>query len=340
MTAVKAGDVDRAVKARRPDICVLLFYGPDSGRVSERARAAAEAAVSDPADPFQLIRLDGDDLLDHPGKLVEEATTYGLFGERRVIWVRPTSRNIAGPVAACLEGAPDGTLVVVEAGDLGKTSPLRAACEKSNRALALPCYADETRDLATVVTDTLAAGGLRIDADARELLIESLGGDRLASRGELEKLMLYCLGRERVSAEDVAAVVSDVSSQSVDMALDAAFGGDLATLEDSLRQLAQNGVAPAQILILALRHTLQLLSGRAGIDSGSDPEAAVRSWRGLHFRRRNAVERQLARWREPSLRRVVDALQDATLQSRRNPGLAQTVAGAALLRIAQAASRR
>lgn len=335
MTAVKAGDVDRAVRSRSAQICVLLFFGPDAGRVAERARAAAEAAVTDPSDPFQLVRLDGDDLLDHPGKLVEEATTYGLFGDRRVILVRPTSRNIAAPVNACLETAPDGTLVVIEAGELSKSAPLRIACEKSPRALALPCYTDDSRDLATVVSESLAAEGLAIDREARELLIDALGGDRRASRGEIAKLALYCHGRDRVCVEDVMAVVSDVSALSIDAALDAAFGGDAASLEPSLRHLAVNGVAPAQLLALALRHALVLLSGRLAIDAGGDVDAALRSWRGLHFTRRSAVSRQLTRWPAGSLTRAVAALQEATLETRRNAALAQALTASVLLRIAK-----
>lgn len=339
MTAVKAGDVDRAVKSRSGQICVLLFYGPDSGRVAERARRTAEASVTDPADPFQLIRLDGDDLLDHPGKLVEEATTYGMFGDRRVVLVRPTSRNIAAPVNACLEAAPDGTLVVIEAGELSKTSPLRVACEKSPRALALPCYADEARDLASVIAESLRAEGLSIERDASELLAESLGGDRLASRGEIAKLALYCQGRETVTVDDVYAVVSDVSRVSIDAALDAAFAGDVAALEPSLRHLAVNGVAPAQLLALAMRHALSLLGGRLAMDGGADPESVTRNWRGLSFNRKAAIGRQLSRWSATGLTRAVEILQDVTLETRRTAPLAQPLVSSALLRIASGARR-
>lgn len=334
MTAVKAGDVDRAVRSRPPGAVVLLFYGPDAGRVAERARKAAEAEVSDPSDPFQLVRLDGDALSDHPGQLVEEATTFALFGDKRVVLVRSTSRNIAAAVGACLEAAPDGSLVVIEAGDLARTSPLRSLCEKSPRALALPCYADETRDLAAVIGETLAQAGLTIDREARELLVESLGGDRLASRGEIAKLALYCHGRDRVTTDDVLAVVSDVSALGIDAALDTAFGGDPASLEPSLRHLAVNGVAPAQLLALALRHALALLAGRLAVESGGDAEAVVRGWRGLHFSRRQAVMRQLSLWSVPALRSTVSALQEATLDTRRNAALAEPLAASALLRIA------
>lgn len=339
MAAVKAGDVDRALRSRRPETFLLLFYGPDAGRVTERARAAAETGLLDPSDPFQLVRLDGDAVADEPGRLVEEASTFGLFGNRRNLWVRSTNRSLAPAVTACLATAIVDCLVVVEAGDLSRTAPLRVACEASDRALAMPCYADEARDLASVVTETLQAEGLTIDAEARSILVDSLGGDRLASRGEVEKLALYAAGRDRVTVEDVLAVVSDVSAVSLDAALDAAFRGQLSELDANLRQLGHHGVAAGTLLSGALRHSLALLSARAAIDQGQDAEGALRGWRGLHFRRRATVETQLRLWTSRSLRASTAALQQAVLDGRMSPQLAWDLAGTALFRIARAATR-
>lgn len=337
MTAVKAGQVERAVRDRHAEITLLLFYGPDTGLVSERARAAARAFVDDPDDAFQLIRLDGDVLADQPSRLVEEATTFGLFGDTRAIWIRATSRQIASAVTACLDVALSQTLIVVEAGDLAKTAPLRIACERSPRALALPCYADETRDLGGLVTAMLRADGLAIDPDAREILVESLGGDRLATRREVEKLALYALGRERVRVEDVEAVVSDVSGASVDDAIDAAFAGNPAELEAGLARLSSAGTAPGALMAGALRHTVSLLAARARIDDGQDVDTALRAWRGMRFDRRARIARQVQRWRVERLSAVLARLQTASLATRQSAGLAEALASDALMRIASRA---
>lgn len=334
MTAVKGPHVERAVKDRRADVTVLLFYGPDTGLVSERARAAARAFVDDPEDAFQLIRLDGDALADQPSRLVEEATTFGLFGDKRAIWIRPTSRQIASAVAACLDVVLSQTLVVVEAGNLAKTAPLRTACERSSRALALPCYADETRDLGGLVTEMLRGDGLAIDADAREILIESLGGDRLATRREVEKLALYALGRERVRVEDVEAVVSDVSGASGDDAIDAAFAGDLAELEAGLARLSSAGTAPAAIMSIALRHTLSLLAARARLDEGEGLDTVLQTWRNMRPGRRERIARQIQRWTTERLSAALARLQTASLATRQSAALAEVLASDALMRIA------
>ena len=339
MVAVKAGDVERTLKRADLGAPVLLLYGPDAGLVSERARAAAERAVDDPADPFQLIRIDGEVIATDPARLADEAATIGLFGARRAIWVKPTARNIAPALEAVLAAPLTDTIIVIEAGDLARSSPLRTLCEKSPKALALPCYPDNDRDLGAVVDETLRAAGLTIARDARALLLASLGGDRLATRGELAKLALYAHGRREVTLDDIDAAVSDVSSLALDGVVDGAFAGDGRAVDEGMQRLAAEGTAPSVLLGAALRHALALLAARLDVEAGRGMAEVAGSWRGLHFRRKTAVERQLGAWRSPALTRSVEVLQAAILTSRCSPDLGAALASRTLLDIALEARR-
>jgi DNA polymerase-3 subunit delta len=333
MTAVKAPDVDSVLKRIGPQIVSVLFYGPDSGLVAERAKTTAERAVDDPSDPFQLIRLDGDAVANDPARLADEAGTIGLFGSRRAIWVKPSSRNIAPALAPVLEMPLQDTLLVVEAGDLAKSSPLRTLCERSPKALAMPCYGDAGKELGTVVDEALRAAGLSIARDAREALLASLGGDRLATRSEIAKLALYVHGRRAITLDDVDAVMSDVSSLAMDAVVDAAFSGEGARLDQAYCRLAAEGVSPSVVLGAALRHAIALLSAREDIRAGRSLDEAWRSFR-LHFRRESAIKQQLQRWTVLPLARAVSRLQAAVLESRRQAEVAESVASQALFEIA------
>jgi DNA polymerase III subunit delta len=339
MVAVKAGDVEGALRRPDPRIGVFLFYGPDIGLINERARTVAERAVDDPADPFQLIRIDGDDIAADPARLADEAGTMGLFGGKRALWVKATSRNIAPAVDAVLKGDLQDTVIVIEGGDLAKSAPLRTLCERSQKALALPCYADTGRDLGAVVDETLKQGGFSIAREARTALIASLGGDRLATRGELSKLMLYAHGQREITLEDVDAIMSDVSSLAMDAVVDAAFAGEGAGLETGSRRLAAEGVHASVVLGAALRHAMMLLSARMAVEEGRPISAVMEGMRGLHFRRKSLVERHLQRWTSESLRQAVAQLQASLLDTRRLAALDDTIASKTLLDLARAARR-
>jgi DNA polymerase-3 subunit delta len=340
MVAVKAGDVAGILRRPDPRFAIFLVYGPDAGLVTERAKALAEARVDDPSDPFQLIRLDGDAVAGDPARLMDEAGTIGLFGSRRAIWVRATSRNLAGAVEPLLGTPLDGTTVVIEGGDLQKNAPLRALCERAPGVLALPCYSDSARDRGEVVDTMLREAGLAIGREAKAALLGSLGGDRLATRGELVKLILYVHGRREITLDDVDAVLSDVSSLALDAVVDAAFAGDLAGLDGGVRRLQAEGVAASTILGSALRHALMLLPARLDVEAGQSPAGAADAWRGLHFRRKPLIEKHLQRWSSDALRRIVVELQAGLLETRRLPGLDDAVAAGILLDLARAAVPR
>src|SRR5690606_24378174 len=207
--------------------------GPDRGLVSERARRFAAWTGLPLDDPFCVVRLDASDIEQQPGRLVDEAHTVPMFAERRLVWVRDAGgqKALTAQVEALANDPPADSIVLVEAGDLKKGAALRSAVEKAARAMALPCYADDPRGIDAVIDDELARAGLKITLEARQLLKAGLGGDRLATRGELEKLTLYCAGKEEVTAEDVRTMVGDVSGLAADDVVDSVLLGDLARFD-------------------------------------------------------------------------------------------------------------
>src|SRR5271169_2685218 len=211
MTAVKAADVDSFLARPDPARPVVLIFGPDAGLVSERASALIKASVDDVNDPFSLVRLEAEDLSANPARLVEEAQTIPLFGGRRAVWAKAGSRNIAPAVEALLALPASECRVVIEAGDLRRTAPLRALVERAKNAAALPCYTDGEKELTRLIDAEMRAADLVLKPEARAMLIPLLGGDRVASRNEIRKLALYARGRAEVGVNDVIAVVSDAS---------------------------------------------------------------------------------------------------------------------------------
>jgi len=337
MVAVKAADVDAFVARPDPVRRVVLVFGPDAGLIGERVRAVLAASVDDMSDPFALARLNGEELAAEPTRLVEEALTMPLFGGRRAVWVKAGSRNIAPAVEALLDdplfAAARECRVVIEAGDLRRNAPLRVLCERAKNATALPCYADSERDRARLIDDEMRAAGLSLAPDARAVLIPLLGGDRAASRSEIQKLALYARGRDQVSVEDVTAVVSDASALAIEDIVDAAFAGRPGELEIQLGKARVADTTAGSILFNAQRQLAQLHKWRTAIEQGR-PISLEAVQPPLPFRRRPLVEAALKTWSATRLATAMAELAEAVLQSRLNPALADTIAERALLAIA------
>jgi DNA polymerase-3 subunit delta len=339
MTALKSGQIDAFLAKPNPAQPVVLVYGPDQGLVRERAEALIHGAVDDVNDPFSLARLEGDLLAAEPSRLVEEANTIPLFGGRRAIWVKAGQRNFAPAVETLLGAAPRDCRVVIEAGELRKNAPLRTVCERARNAAALPCYLDDDAALARLIDSEMRAAGLTIAPDVRAALVPLLGGDRLASRSELDKLVTYARGKDRVELADIAAVVADASELTLDALVDAAFAGRIPDVEFHFGKAREAGTSAGAVLFAASRHASGLHKARLAMDDGQPVDsAAERMW--LHFSRKDAAIAALKAWTAARLERALLALAAATLQSRLTADLAETIAHKALIEIAVDTRRR
>lgn len=201
MVAVKAADVEKFLARPDPARPIVLVYGPDAGLVHERAEALVRCSVDDPRDPFQLARLEGDEVAAAPLRLVEEANTVPLFGGRRAVWVKAGARNLAPAVEALIASTSPDCRVVIEAGELRPNAPVRAICERARNAVTLPCYPDKKEDLLRLIDEEMRDNGISISSEARATLLPLLGGDRLASRHELRKLALFARGTGRAEVK-------------------------------------------------------------------------------------------------------------------------------------------
>ncbi|ODT06737.1 MAG: DNA polymerase III subunit delta [Mesorhizobium sp. SCN 65-20] len=343
MAQKKAHEVDSWLARPSPEAVVVLIYGPDRGLVSERAAAFASKTGLPLDDPFSVVKLDAADVDRDAGRLVDEARTVPMFAPRRLIWVRNAGaqKGLADDVKALAADPPRDAIVLIEASDLKKGAALRTIVEGAFAGMALPCYGDEARDLETVIDDELRAAGLTMALDARNALRRSLGGDRLATRGEVQKLTLYAMGKEEITLEDVKAMTGDVSALSLDDAIDAALGGNIAEFDAAFTKQCQSGSQAAQLLAAATRHLQNLHLMRGELESGNRNAAAVvaAARPPVFFARRRAVERALASWNSDTLNRALARVQSTTLQTRKRPDLAIALARQAMLGIAVEGAR-
>lgn len=341
MVAINTREIDSYVAKPSPAHAIILVFGADVGLVRERADALIKSAVDDINDPFSLVRLEGDDLAAEPSRLVDEAMTVPLFGGRRAIRVRAGGKNFSSGVNVLLQEPPKDCRIVIEAGELRKDSPLRAMCEKAKTAAVIACYADGVRDLSRLIDDELNASNLRIAQDARTALVELLGGDRLASRNEIRKLVLYAHGKSEIILDDIAAVVTDASNLALDPIIDSTFAGQPAEVEVAFAKAVAAGINPNAIMFAAQRQASQLHKARLAMDEGQPADAAFeRAIPRWHFARKPQVVRALNMLSAEKLSQHIVQLGEATLELRKRAALSETIAQRALMAIAVNARRK
>ncbi|TPN83613.1 DNA polymerase III subunit delta [Mesorhizobium sp. CU2] len=343
MAQKKGYEVDSWLAKPDPSMAIVLLYGPDRGLVAERAKSFATKTGLPLDDPFSVVKLDGAEVDRDQGRLLDEARTVPMFSDRRLLWVRNASgqKALADDVKALTTEPARDAIILIEAGDLKKGAGLRTIVEAAGNAMALPCYADEARDLDTVIDDELRKAGMSMTLDARQALRRNLGGDRLASRGEIEKLVLFAHGQKEIGVDDVNALSGDVSGASFDDAVDAVLDGKVGDFDIAFTRHCQSGGHPFLVLSSAMRQLQAIQVMRGQMESGGRNAASVVAGARppVFFSRRKLVEKTLERWNTDALGRALGRLQTAVLQTRKRPDLSEALARQALLGIAIESAR-
>ncbi len=338
MAKLKAHEVDGFLSRAGTGYHIFLIYGPDRGMVSERATHIAKSSNVPLDDPFSVIRLDASSINTDPARLADECLTVSMFGGDRLVWVKDAGneKGLVEAVKAISAAKLDGVTLIIEADDLKPTSGLRSTCENASTIMALPCYADDDRGVDRLIDTELAKYGLTIALDARAALKNSLGGDRLASRGELEKLTLYCLGAKQITREDIDLAIGDVSSSSLDELIDSVIGGNALKMDEVFAKLTERGTNVQTILLMTTRQLSQLLDQRSMMErEGKSAGSMVAAARPpVFFTRKALVERVLSGTSVATLLRYLEKIQAAVLDSRKNAGLADAICHRTLLAIA------
>ncbi len=341
MTAVRPAEVDAVLSRIDPLRPVILLYGPDSGLVRERAQTYLKRALAGTDDPFGLIRLDGDELAGNPVRLIEEASTVALFGGRRVVSLRAGGKNIVPALEPVLASPPPTR----SSSSRPATSRRARRCVRSANprpgSPPSPAMPTPTATWRASIDTMVAEAGLSIERDARTDLMALLGGDRLASRGEIAKLILYATGDTRITGAHVRAIVGDASNLALDDISDAALAGNGRDAASAFAKAMGEGIRPDAVLGATSRAAQGLHMLRLNVENGGSVERAIEGARpAIHFRRRPLVEAALRNWTAARLAVAFVTLDEALLAARRNAGLAPAIAERALLSLASAARRR
>ncbi|MBW6424535.1 DNA polymerase III subunit delta [Rhizobium sp. XQZ8] len=343
MAEIKSHEFDRFAEKGADLYKIFVIYGPDRGLVSERASLLAKKTGVSPDDPFSMLKLDISDLHGDPGRLLDEVNSLGLFGGSKLVWLRGAANEkyLLDAIQMLADGPAPENILIVEAGDLKKGAGLRKVAEPARTIAVIPCYADDVKALNSLIDTELGAENLRISSDARQRLLELLGGDRVASRNEIRKLALYCRGQGTVEEAHVDEIIGDASSVSADEAVDAILSGDLPGLNRALQKVVSSKTPVFLVLQSCLKQFQLLDVMRSEMDDKKLQPGQVMMTLGrhIHFKRKPIIERALRTWNAPAIARETERLQAAVLMSRQRQVLEPSIALHTLMAITLQSSR-
>lgn len=334
-------NLESFVKKPDPAVVAFLVYGPDEGLVRERAMHLTKSVVADVNDPFNVAEFTGEQLLDQPSRLLDEAQAISMLGGRRVVRLRDATDKCADIVKEAVAQLRAGdNMVVITAGELGTTSKLRKMFEAGANIAPVPCYVDDARDISRVIQESLREQGFRISSDALMHMAENIVGDRAVARGEVEKLVTYMGPQRDIDIDDVTACVGASASLPIDDIAKNIASGKFAEGERVLRLLLSEGTAAVQILRNLQNYFTRLYMTRARMNNGDSLDVATGKLRPpLFFKNKPAFEAQVSAWSVLQLEQALALLVQVETRCKQSGADPELLCSRAMLSLSQMGAR-
>jgi DNA polymerase-3 subunit delta len=194
----------------------------------------------------------------------ERVQAFPLFAHRRLVVLRnfdALSTSERERVIARASELPDGLVLVVESAveKLDTVAHKKLAELASRSGVVVPCAPlDESETLERVFA-RLRREEYRVDPDALDLLIESVGTALIDLANEVDKIMLAASDTKHVTRELVEAVVGKYRTVTLFSVLDAAGASAPATVLTRVATLLETGEEPVFVVAMLLRRVVSLM---------------------------------------------------------------------------------
>lgn len=248
---------------------VYLLMGEETYLRNQYRKRLREALLP-PEDTMNGASFEGKGI--DPKAVIDLAETMPFFAERRVIELRDSgfAKNACPELADYIPQIPVSTCLIFTESEVDKRSRLYKAVKKEGRVVEFKRQTERT--LSAWVLQTLKKEGKSITEDTMRLFLERTGPDMENIEHELEKLLCYTMGRDRITGEDVKAVCTEQTENHIFDMIQAITEQDQKKALDLYSDLLAMKEPPMRILFLLARQFNQLLqlknlSGQ-GMDKG------------------------------------------------------------------------
>ena len=261
---------------------------------------------------------------------MDDARALSLFAAERLIWVanaeasvapRPLRRRGRGaaagdpsPLIAYLKDPTPGATLVFEAArfdfegdDKRKQERVRKFYARISEVVELRRYSSQE---AHAEAEALARrAGLRLEPDALDLLVESLGAGMARIAVEIEKLALFA-GRRVVTSDDIATLAPEARATTIFALVNSLGRRDRAGSLEILDTLTREGeYLPLALAFLSTQFRMALVAREAGLRSPQQIQshftrAGVPMWGS----RAEQIYQTAGKFTTPQLERAMDLI--------------------------------
>tara|TARA_B100000963_G_C22620617_1_gene669772 strand:- start:588 stop:1571 length:984 start_codon:yes stop_codon:yes gene_type:complete len=250
-----------------------------------------------------------------------EIKNRSLFDEKKIYLIERCSEKILEIVLEIISDKINDPIIIC-CGLLEKKSKLRNLIEKSDEAIIIPTYKDNTQSLVNIAKVFFSEKKISISYETLNLLVNRCNGDRGHLKQELEKISNYSTNKKVLSLKEISVLTNLSENYSAAELVDASLSKNIKKTQEILDENNYSQEDTFLIIRIFLQKTKKILNLKENIEDKKDIDKIIAEHKPpIFWKEKPIIKKQLQMWSLKSIKDLIYKLNDIELKIKKNSSL-------------------
>jgi len=267
------------------------------------------------------IKFEESKVLTNKFELYNEIKNGSLFDEKKIYLIERCTEKILEIVYEIIENKINDP-IIVNCGILEKKSKLRNLVEKSNKAVIIPTYKDNSQSLINIAKAFFVERKISVSYETLNLLVNRCNGDRGNLKQELKKISNYLTGKKILSLKEISSLTNLSENYSAAELVDASLCKNMKKTQEIIDENNYSNEDTFLVLRTFLQKTKKILNLMENIENNKDIEKVIAEHKPTIFwKDKPVIKKQLQIWSIKSMKNLIYKLNDIEIRIKKNNAL-------------------
>ena len=267
------------------------------------------------------IKFEESKVLTNKFELYNEIKNGSLFDEKKIYLIERCTEKILEIVSEIIENKINDP-IIVNCGILEKKSKLRNLIEKSDKAVIIPTYKDNSQSLINIAKAFFVERKISVSYETLNLLVNRCNGDRGNLKQELKKISNYLTGKKILSLKEISTLTNLSENYSAAELVDASLCKNMKKTQEIIDENNYSNEDTFLVLRTFLQKTKKILNLMENIKNNKDIEKVIAEHKPTIFwKDKPVIKKQLQIWSIKSMKNLIYKLNDIEIRIKKNNAL-------------------
>ncbi len=303
----------------------FLVYGENIG-LKKDVKQFIVSELNQKGGDIEISSFYENEILDNEDVFFDSIYSGSLFSQKKIIIIIGTSDKILKKINDVFDKCPKDLFLIIISDILEKKSKLRDFFEKSEKAICIPCYLDNERDLEKIAHSELTKNNISLSRETINLLIEKSNFDRNNLRNEIEKIKSFSLNKKNIEFEDVQSLINFSGEFKSDLLVNECLSGNINQYKKIVSELYASTINQVLLLRILSNKTHRLLKIKEQHNKNVNIDSIINATKPTIFwKEKPIVKKQLSIWNFNELEKIIDDINYTELLCKKNPHISNSI---------------